>query len=76
MQVKELAPDMRPARRLLNGTIGIQRLEPALGIGLQDALIGLQMGLRMLTPPIRRIGQPDGRRVINPRRAIIPDIHP
>jgi hypothetical protein len=30
MQVKELAPDMRPARRLLNGTIGIQRLETAL----------------------------------------------
>ena len=38
VQIEELTPHMRPARRLLDRPVGIQRIEAAIGISLQDAL--------------------------------------
>ncbi len=55
---------------------GSGALAAGIGIGLQDALEGWQMCLRMLTPSIRRRGKPDGRWVILSCRTIIPDIRP
>ena len=38
VHVEELAPHMRPARRLLDTAVSVERVESAIGIGLQDAL--------------------------------------
>ena len=58
VQIKELAPHMRPARRFLNRPVGAQHIKAAIGIGLQNALERLQMRLRMFTASIRRVSKP------------------
>src|SRR5665213_1374134 len=37
VQIEELAPHMRPARRLLDLAVSVQRIKPAISIGLQDS---------------------------------------
>ena len=48
MDLEELAAGVRPARGFLDVTLGIQGIESGKGIGLQNALEGFQVGLRML----------------------------
>ncbi len=76
VQIKELAPHMRPARRFLNRPVGAQHIKAAIGIGLQNALERLQMRLRMFTASIRRVSKPNGRGRLLTRRLIIPLIRP
>jgi hypothetical protein len=66
VHLEELASHMRPTRRLLDGAVGVERVEPAIGIGLQDALEQFQMRLRMFAASVRRVGKPDGRRCLSP----------
>src|SRR3954467_10682801 len=59
--LKELAACVRPTRCLgdrAGRTTGLVKLpETRVGIGLQDAGVARQKGLRVLTPAIRRVGR-------------------
>ena len=67
---------MCPARRFQDVTLGIQGIEAGKGIGLQNALEEFQLGLRMLSLAVGRIGEPDGGRDFVSGRPIIADIGP
>src|ERR1019366_2103731 len=58
-ELEELAPRMRPARRLPDrarlSSWQIKRVVAVIGVGLQDAGIPRQMRLRMLAPAIARV---------------------
>ena len=60
LQIEELAPHMRPARRLLDAAIFVELIESGVGIGLQRAAKLLQMPLGMFALAIRRVGKPHG----------------
>ena len=45
---------MRPARRFDHAAALVERVEPGIGVGLQDALEVAQAPLRMLALPVRR----------------------
>src|SRR3974377_344183 len=76
LQLVELAPHMRPAGRFLNLATVIKMMEAGVGIGLQDSLKAAQMFSRMLTPAIRRVGEPHRCRCAVTRRTIIPHVRP
>ncbi len=76
VHLEELAPHMRPAGHLEDSAVSVERVESAIGIGLQDTLEQFQMRLRMFAAPVRRVGKPDGRRCFIAGGAIVPDIGP
>jgi hypothetical protein len=57
IQIVQVAPHMRPARRLLNATVLIEPIESSVGIGLQRAAKLLQMPFGMFPFAIRRVSK-------------------
>lgn len=62
MEVVELAPDVRPAGDLDDGTGFVEAVEAGVAVGLQRAAKVAQVISRMLALPVRRVSEPDGRR--------------
>ena len=79
-QDKELAPRMRPARRLLDRAgLAVREIElvvAVVGVGLQDARVANEMRLRMLAAPVARVVEHRGRRPGAAERLIVADVDP
>src|SRR5262249_18941747 len=76
IEIVELTPNVRSARRLYDAACFIEFVESCVTIGLQDARKVLQVSRRMLPFSIRRIGEPYCRRGVAPRRAVIANVGP
>jgi hypothetical protein len=76
LQIVEVTPHVRPARRVLDANICIELIESRVGIGLQRPAKLFQMLRRVLAFAIRRVGEPHGGRGGVARRTIIADIGP
>ena len=76
MDLVELAPGMSPTRDFVDRASFIQLLEACEGVGLQSALIVLQMLQWVLSPAIGRVGEPYGWRARIAGGSVIPDIGP
>ena len=79
-QNEELAPRMRPARRLPDRAgLAVREIElvvAVVGVRLQDAGVAREMRLRMLAPPIARVMEDRGRRPGAAERPIVANIDP
>jgi hypothetical protein len=60
LEVVKLAPDMRPARSLLDPATFIKVMEPSIAVGLEDAVEGAKVFPWTLALPVRRVSEPDG----------------
>src|ERR1035441_4055327 len=58
LQLVELAPHMRPAGRLLDGSALIKMMKTGVGVGLQDSPQAEQVLAWMFAFPIGRVGEP------------------
>ena len=61
MDLVELASGMSPTRDFVDRSSFIELLEAGEGVGLKSALIALQVLPWVLSPAIRRVGEPYGR---------------
>lgn len=75
-QVEELAPDMRHTGRFLDRAIFIELIESGIRVGLKDAAEACQMSPWVLSLAVRRVGEPDCRRIVRTGRTVIADIGP
>ena len=76
MQIVELSSHMRPARRLDNPPGFVEPVETRIAIGLQNALIVLQMFSRMLTLAVGRVSEPYRRCRFAARWPVVANIGP
>ncbi len=76
MQVKKLAPDMRPAACLLNAATVIQPVEAGVCSRLERAIEILEIPVWMLSSAIRRVSKPDRLSCRVTGRAIITNVRP
>src|SRR5665213_660993 len=75
-QVVELAADVGHAGSFEDGTVFVELVEAGIGIGLQNALVVLQVPLRMLSLAIGRVGEPCGGSVLRSGRPIVANVSP
>ena len=77
---EELAPRMRPARRLPDRAgLAVREIElvvAVVGVGLKDAGVANEMRLRMLAAPVARVVEDRGRRPGAAERLIVADVDP
>ena len=77
---EELAPRMRPARRLQDRAgLAVREIElvvAVVGVRLQDAGVAREMRLRMLAAPVARVVEDRGRRPGAAERLIVADVDP
>lgn len=76
VDVVELAPHVRPAGRLHDPAILVERTEAGIAVGLQDATEGGQMRARMLALAVGRVAIPHRRRRAAAGRAVIAHVGP
>lgn len=72
----ELAPCVCPAGDFNDGSCFVELLEASIGIGLQCALVELEMLAWVLALAVGRVGEPDGRRGRISGRSIIANVGP
>jgi hypothetical protein len=75
-ELEELAPGMGEAAGLEHPAGRIELAIAAIGVGLEDAMPGCEMGLRMLTAPIARVMEQGGGRRWPGERPVVADIGP
>src|SRR3954449_4876352 len=76
MQIVELAPGMGPTGGFDDASGFIKPVETRIAIGLQNALVILQVTRRMLALAIRRVGKPDCRSLFTTSGSIVSNIRP
>ena len=76
VQIVELAPHVGPAGGLDDCAVLEERVEPCVGVRLQDALEGGEMGFGVEPLAVLRVGEPDRRRIDTGGRSIIAHIGP
>jgi hypothetical protein len=74
--VVEVAPGMRPARRLDHPAALVEGVEPGVGVGLHHAPEVAQATLRVLPLPVRRELVEHRGRIAPAERPIIPQVGP
>jgi hypothetical protein len=79
-QLEEVAPAVRPTQRLDQrvrlSCLGVQIVEPSVGIRLQDPAISNEMTLRVLATPVARVVEDRRRRRRSAERSVVADIGP
>src|ERR1700692_4807789 len=76
MDLVELASGMSPTRDFVDRSSFIELLEACEGVGLQSALIVLQVLPWVLSLAIGRVGEPYGWSALIAGRPVVPDIGP
>src|SRR5665213_2970732 len=76
MDLVELAPGMSPTRDFVDRSSFIKLLEACEGVGLQSALVVLQVLPWVLSLTIGRVGEPYGWSARIAGGSVIPDIGP
>ena len=79
-QLEKLAPRVSEATGFEHGTglaaVAIELAISAIGVGLQDACPGYEMGARMFAAPVARVMEQRGRWCWSAERSIVAHINP
>src|SRR5215475_13405753 len=76
MDIKKLAPDMRPTAGLDDAVAGKQLVEPGIAVGMDDAGERVEVGTRMFTFAVGRVAEQRGRRSGPGKRSLVADVDP
>src|SRR5512133_4303432 len=76
LQVKELAPNVRPTGGLLDDSLLVDAVKTRISVCLQEAVKAAEVSFGMFSLPVRRVGEPDRRSCVVARRPIVAHVCP